>query len=238
VAKPLTNLLKKKLFEWTEEAQQAFVQLKQMMSSAPVLAIPDFTKQFVIEIDACDMGIGVVLMQADQPVAFLSKALGPTHQKLSIYEKEFVALIIVERWRPYLQRQEFVIKTDHKSLSYLCEQNLHSEMQRKEMTRLMGLQFKVVYKKGKENIAANALSRVPHLMLIQAVSEAHPVWLQEVLNAYHTNQKAQELLISLLSLAQMTKAILCTKALYTTNIRSGSLKFQHYRQSSLQLCIL
>jgi hypothetical protein len=151
VAKPLTNLLKKKLFEWTEEAQQAFVQLKQMMSSAPVLAIPDFTKQFVIEIDACDMGIGVVLMQADQPVAFLSKALGPTHQKLSIYEKEFVALIIVERWRPYLQRQEFVIKTDHKSLSYLCEQNLHSEMQRKEMTRLMGLQFKVVYKKGKEN---------------------------------------------------------------------------------------
>jgi hypothetical protein len=111
-------------------------------------------------------------------------------------------------------------------------------MQRKEMTRLMGLQFKVVYKKGKENIAANALSRVPHLMLIQAVSEAHRVWLQEVLNAYHTDQKAQELLISLLSLAQMTKAILCTKALYTTNIRSGSLKFQHYRQSSLQLCIL
>jgi hypothetical protein len=152
VAKPLTNLLKKKLFEWTEEAQQAFVQLKQMVSSAPVLAIPDFTKQFVIETDACDMGIGAVLMQADQPIAFLSKALGPTHQKLSIYEKEFLSLIMaVERWRPYLQRQEFVIRTDHKSLSYLCEQNLHSEMQRKAMTRLMGLQFKVVYKKGKEN---------------------------------------------------------------------------------------
>jgi hypothetical protein len=106
----------------------------------------------VIETDACDMGIGAVLMQADQPIAFLSKALGPTHQKLSIYEKEFLSLIMaVERWRPYLQRQEFVIRTDHKSLSYLCEQNLHSEMQRKEMTRLMGLQFKVVYKKGKEN---------------------------------------------------------------------------------------
>jgi hypothetical protein len=74
-----------------------------MMSSAPVLAIPDFTKQFVMEIDACDMGISVVLMQADQPVAFLSKALVPTHQKLSIYEKEFLALIMaVERWRPYL----------------------------------------------------------------------------------------------------------------------------------------
>jgi hypothetical protein len=56
-------------------------------------------------------------MQGDQPIAFLSKALGITHQKLSIYEKEFLALIMaIERWRPYLQRQEFLIRTDHKSL--------------------------------------------------------------------------------------------------------------------------
>jgi hypothetical protein len=73
-------------------------------------------------------------------VAFLSKALGPNHQRLSIYEKEFLALIMaVERWRPYLQGHEFIIRTDHKSLAYLNEQNLHSNMQRKAMTRLMGL---------------------------------------------------------------------------------------------------
>lgn len=128
----------------------------------------------------------------------MSKALWPAHQKLSIYEKEFLTLIMaVERWRQYLQRNEFIIRTDHKSLSHLTEQNLHSEMQRKAMTRLMGLQFKVVYKKGKENTAADALSRVSHLLDIQAVSEVKPLWVQEVLNAYATDPRAQQLLVEL-----------------------------------------
>ena len=88
----------------------------------------------------------------------------------------------VEKWRQDLQRQEFIIRTDHKSLAYLNEQNLHSELQHKAMTRLMGLQFRVVYRKGKENLAADALSRVGHMMAIQAVSVVQPQWLQEVLN--------------------------------------------------------
>jgi len=93
-----------------------------------------------VETDACADGIGAVLMQKGQPIAFLSKALGEKHKHLSIYEKEFLALIMaVERWRHYLQRQEFIILTDHKSLAYLQEQNLYSDMQRKAMTRLMGL---------------------------------------------------------------------------------------------------
>ena len=103
-------------------------------------------------------------------------------------------IMAVEKWRPYLQRQEFVIRTDHKSLSYLSEQNLQSDLQRKAMTRLMGLQFKVVYRKGKENVAADALSRVGHLFAIQAVSQTTPAWLQEVLNSYHTDLEAQRLL--------------------------------------------
>ena len=79
-------------------------------------------------------------MQRGQPIDFLSKALGKKHQELSIYEKEFFALIMaVEKWRHYLERQEFLIVTDHESLAYLNEQNLHSQMQRKVMTRLMGL---------------------------------------------------------------------------------------------------
>ena len=72
----------------------------------------------------------------------------------------------VEKWRPYLQRQEFIIRTDHKSLAYLTEKNLHSDLQRKEMTRLMGLQFKVIYRQGKENAVADALSRVGHMLAI------------------------------------------------------------------------
>lgn len=161
LAKPLTQLLKKKQFQWTTEAQDSFESLKQAMVSTPVLALPNSDKPFVIDTDASDIGIGAVLMQDQQSVAFMSKALGPTHQKMPIYEKEFLAVImVVEKWRPYLQRQEFIIRTDHRSLAYLNDQNLHSDMQRKAMARLMGLQFRVVYRKGKDNEAADALSRV------------------------------------------------------------------------------
>lgn len=130
--------------------------------------------------------------------SFLSKALGDTHKDKSIYEKEFLALIMVaEKWRPYLQRQEFIIRTDHKSLTFLTEQNLHSDLQRKMMTRLMGLQFKVLYRKGKENVAVDALSRTGHLLAIQAVSSVQPQWLQEFINSYVADSSAQELLAQL-----------------------------------------
>jgi len=129
IAKPLTQLLRHKAFQWNEQAQEAFDALKLAMASAPVLTLPNFNDPFTVETDACGEGIGAVLMQKGKLVAFLSKALGKKHRNLSIYEKEFLALImVVEKWRPYLQRQEFHILTDHKSLAYLTEQNLHSEM--------------------------------------------------------------------------------------------------------------
>jgi len=140
IAKSLTNLLRHKQFQWNPKAQTAFDEIKIAMSHTPVLTLPNFQEPFTVETDACADGIGAVLMQKGQPIAFLSKALGEKHKHLSIYEKEFLALImVVERWRHYLQRQEFIILTDHKSLAYLQEQNLHSDMQRKAMTRLMGL---------------------------------------------------------------------------------------------------
>jgi len=71
--------------------------------TTPVLALPNFQEPFIIETDACDGGIGAVLMQREQPVAFLSKALGDKHKHLSIYEKEFLALLMaVQKWRQYL----------------------------------------------------------------------------------------------------------------------------------------
>ena len=198
IAKPLTNLLRHKQFQWNPKAQTTFDELKIAMSHTPVLTLPNFQEPFTVETDACADGIGAVLMQKGQPIAFLSKALGEKHKHLSIYEKEFLALIMaVERWRHYLQRQEFIILTDHKSLAYLQEQNLHSDMQRKAMTRLMGLQFKIVYKKGKDNLAADALSRVSHLHTLQVVSMVRPDWLQEVLHSYATDPRAQKLLTQL-----------------------------------------
>jgi len=76
------------------------------MAHTPVLTLPDFKEQFVVETDASDIGIGAVLMQKGQPIAYLSKALAQHHKHLSIYEKEFLALIMaVDKWRQYLQHQ-------------------------------------------------------------------------------------------------------------------------------------
>lgn len=116
LARPLTNLLKLKQFQWSTQAQQAFDKLKTAMTTTPVLALPNFQEQFTVKTDACMEGIGAVLMQKGQPIAYLSKALSEKHKQLSIYEKEFLALIMaVDRWRPYLMRQKFIILTDHKS---------------------------------------------------------------------------------------------------------------------------
>jgi hypothetical protein len=70
----------------------------------------------------------------------------------------------MEQWRPYLQRGEFIVRTNHHSLSYLDHQHLQSPLQCKEMSHLMGMQFKITY--GAENYAADALSRIGHLMAI------------------------------------------------------------------------
>jgi hypothetical protein len=95
ISKPLTNLLKKNtMFCWTTEHDTTFECLKTALSQAPVLALPDFSKQFILETDACAVGIGAVLMQAGHPLAFVSKALGPKTRGLSTYKKEYLAILL------------------------------------------------------------------------------------------------------------------------------------------------
>uniref|UniRef100_A0A453IXZ7 Reverse transcriptase domain-containing protein n=1 Tax=Aegilops tauschii subsp. strangulata TaxID=200361 RepID=A0A453IXZ7_AEGTS len=195
IAKPLTNLLTKKGFEWSEQAQTAFDLLKRAMASTPVLAVPDFDKPFVVETDACDTDIGTVLVQEGHPVAYFSKALGARNQKLSAYEKEFLAVMtVVEKWRAYLQRGPFTILTDHKSLSNLGDQQLETDLQRKAMSKLVGLQFTFQYRRGAENGAADALSRVGAALSVAALSLCQPAWVQEVANSYATDATAQEMM--------------------------------------------
>jgi hypothetical protein len=149
ISHPLTNLLKKgTLFVWTAVHDKAFHTLKKALVTTHVLALPDFSKTFIIETDASDKGIGAVLMQAGHRLAFLSKALGTKSRGLSTYEKEYMAILVaVQHWRAYLQQGEFHIYTDHKSMSQLNEQRLHTVWQHKVFTKLLGLQYKIVYKK-------------------------------------------------------------------------------------------
>ena len=103
----MTTFLKKGTqFSWTYKEDQAFNLLKQKLTLALVLAVLDFTSEFVLEIDACDYRIGAILMQNKHPVAYLSKALSPRNQTLSFYEKECLAILMaIEKWRPYLHHR-------------------------------------------------------------------------------------------------------------------------------------
>jgi hypothetical protein len=163
-----------------------------------VLALPQFEEVFVVEIDACAEGIGDVLMQNIRPIAYLSKALSVKNQGMSIYDKEFLAFVLaVEKWRPYLQRAEFVIRTYHKALSFLESQVLHTDIQKKAMAKLMCFHFKIIYRKGKDNLAADALSRIGHCMALQTILEVKHLWIQEILNSYIIDEEAQQLLAKL-----------------------------------------
>jgi hypothetical protein len=105
---------------WDAAAQAAFDQLKSAMTTTPDLAFPDFSKEFVVETDACETWIGAVLSQEGHPIAYFSKGLSISNQKLSTYEKEFLTVMIaVDKWRSYLHKNPFVIKTNHQSLCHL-----------------------------------------------------------------------------------------------------------------------
>ena len=93
LSRPLTDLLKKDGYEWNLEAARSFQALKKALMTAPVLALPNFELQFEVETDASNFGIGAVLQQKGHPIAFISKKLGARWQKLSVYEKELLAIV-------------------------------------------------------------------------------------------------------------------------------------------------
>ena len=160
VAAPLTALLKKEGFCWNDDAAAAFTALKAAVTSAPVLAMPDFSKPFIVECDASSHGFGAVLIQESHPIAFFSRPIAPRHRSLAAYERELIGLVhAVRHWRPYLWGRRFLVKTDHYSLKYLLDQRLATIPQHHWVGKLLGFDFAVEYKPGAANAVADALSR-------------------------------------------------------------------------------
>ncbi|KAL4273089.1 hypothetical protein GQ457_13G021400 [Hibiscus cannabinus] len=165
IARALTNLLKKGNWQWGAEEQLAFDSLKMAVSSAPVLALPDYTQTFVVETDASDQGVGAVLVQKGRPIAFFSKGLGMRYMGLSVYEKEMMAaLMAVKKWSTYLIGRHFIIKTDHQSLKFLAENQAITPFQQKWVVKMMGYDYEVQYRKGIHNTVADVLSRKPGMV--------------------------------------------------------------------------
>jgi hypothetical protein len=145
------------------------------MCSAPVLALPNFNKPFVLECDASDKSIGAILMQEGRPISFLSKSLGKQAVEMSTYDKEAMAIIeALKKWKHYLVEATLILRTDQQSLKFMGEQRLVQGIQHKLLVKLMGYNYKIEYKKGKDNKAADALSRRPQDESVRAMSIAIP----------------------------------------------------------------
>lgn len=99
IVAPLTQLTSKAGFHRTFEAEEAFLQLKKALTTAPVLQLPDFSQKFIIECDACGTGIGEILSQQGRPIAYFSEALKGTMLALSTYDKEMLAIVkAIKKW--------------------------------------------------------------------------------------------------------------------------------------------
>lgn len=144
--------------------------------------MPNFKEPFVIETNSNDFGIGAVLMQNEQPSAYLSKTLGPRNTSLSTHEKEMLAIVIaVNKWSHYLSLDHFVIRTDHQALKHFLSQRITSLLQQKWLTMLLGLSYESQYKRGVENTAADGLSRIPiQRSKLKVVTALVRTWTQEL----------------------------------------------------------
>ena len=161
LAAPLTSTIKKNsTFHWGEEQENSFNIIKDCLTKAPLLALPDFSKTFEIECDASGVGIGAVLTQDGRPIAYFSEKLNGAVLNYPVYDKEMYALIrALETWQHYLWPKEFVIHSDHEALKHIKGQHKLNKRHAKWVEYLESFPYVIKYKKGKENIVADALSR-------------------------------------------------------------------------------
>lgn len=191
IAKPLTNMLKKDSFVWSSAAEQSFIDLKAALIATPVLALPDFTKEFVLECDTSGVGIGAVLSQQKHPIAFMSKTLSQRHLALSVYDKEMLAVVsAVQHWRPYLLGHHFIIITDHRTLEHFLSQRITTPAQQKWLLKLVGYDYSIRYRAAKHNTVPDALSRQAELLVITGISSPLLSFVQEVQNICMNDSEA------------------------------------------------
>ncbi|KAA3464163.1 Transposon Ty3-I Gag-Pol polyprotein [Gossypium australe] len=161
IAASLTSVIKKNsAFYWPDEQKKSFIEIKNCLTKAPLLALPDFSKTFEIECDASGVGIGAVLTQDGRPVAYFSEKLNRAALNDPIYDKEMYALIrALETWQHYLWPKEFVIHSDHEALKHIKGHHKLNKRHAKWVKYLKSFPYVIKYKKGKDNIVADALSR-------------------------------------------------------------------------------
>ncbi|KAK9117261.1 hypothetical protein Sjap_016208 [Stephania japonica] len=161
IAAPMTQLTKKDVkFQWNDDCEQAFRTLKERLTTAPVLVLPESGKGFEVNTDASKIGLGCVLMQESRVIAYASRQLKIHEKNYPTHDLELAAVVFALKiWRHYLYGERFVLFTDHKSLKYLFTQKELNMRQRRWLEFLKDYDFSLEYHPGKANVVAHALSR-------------------------------------------------------------------------------
>jgi len=152
-------------FQWSNAEHDAFNSLKQTMTKAPILRLPDFALSFILETGASGVGIGAVLSQQGHPIAFFSKVFCPILLKLSTYICELEAIVVtVKKWLQYLLDHHFTIITDYYNLKELMTQVIQTLEQQMYMACLIGYNYDIQYRAGKSSTVVDVLSCIPKTM--------------------------------------------------------------------------
>ena len=168
ISAPLTELTRKeRQFDWTPRAQEAFEELKERFTQAPVLAVFDPEQEITMETDASDFAIGACLSQKQKdgtlrPVAYYSRKMTPAELNYDVHDKELLAIVIAfEQWRVYLEGSKYpvAVQTDHKNLTTFTTTKILNRRQVRWAEALASYNFTITYRKGSENARADALSR-------------------------------------------------------------------------------
>lgn len=168
VCEPLTRLLKKNQpWNWGDEQKAAFQDLKQCLTTSPILRCPDFSLPFTIETDASNVGLGAVLKQVagseTYVVAYASRTLNSAERDLATTHKELLGVLFgVEKFRPYVEGCKFLLITDHSALTWLLSLKNPMGKFARWILRLSQFDFDVQHREGRSLAVSDCLSRTPY----------------------------------------------------------------------------
>ncbi|GJV24839.1 putative reverse transcriptase domain-containing protein [Tanacetum coccineum] len=169
IAKSMTKLTRKGIkFDWGEKEENAFQVIKQKLCSAPILALPKGSEDFVVYCDASHKGLGVVLMQREKVIAYASRQLKVHEKNYTTHNLELGSVVFALKiWRHYLYGTRCTVFTEHKSLQHILDQKEFNMRQRRWLELLSDYDCDICYHPGKENIVADALSRKERIEPLQ-----------------------------------------------------------------------
>ncbi|GKA28067.1 putative reverse transcriptase domain-containing protein, partial [Tanacetum coccineum] len=161
IAKPMTKLTQKNVkFDWGEKEEAAFQLIKQKLCSAPILALPKGSENFIVYCDASHKGLGAVLMQNEKVIAYASRQLKIHEKNYTTHDLELGAVVFALKiWRHYLYETRCTVFTDHKSLQHILDKKELNMRQRRWLELLSDYDCDIRYHPGKANVVADALSR-------------------------------------------------------------------------------